>query len=146
MRTWLIVHCTETASPSQSFQVVKIENKRFNLQKSVIKNWFFFRIWEKQNWRNKGINKHQQPDSSTHDTSTYCPCVDQVSPLCTSQSLRKERWIFLKRKKNEEIKERISRRNLVLFHIKQMDYNIKIKIVALNINFRRNKTIWYSQM
>ena len=50
--------------------------------------------------------------------------MDQVSALCTSQPLRKERWIFfyiwkLERKKNEEIKGRISRRNLVLFHIKQ---------------------------
>ena len=39
----------------------------------------------------KKINKHQQPDPITHDTSTYCPCVDQVSTVCASQSLRKER-------------------------------------------------------
>ena len=37
---------------------------------------------------------HQHPDSSIHDTSTYCSCVDQVSTLCDSQSLRKERWFF----------------------------------------------------
>ena len=43
--------------------------------------------------KKKGINKHQ-PDSSTHDTSTYCPSVDQVSTLCATQSLRKEMKIF----------------------------------------------------
>ena len=26
---------------------------------------------------NKRINKYQQPDSSIHDTSTYCPCLEQ---------------------------------------------------------------------
>ena len=48
--------------------------------------------------------------------------MDQVSTLCASQSMRKERWNFfiLKiGKKNEEIKGRMCRRNLVLFHIKQ---------------------------
>ena len=44
--------------------------------------------------RNKGINKHQ-PDSSTHDTPTYCLCVNEVSPLCATQSLRKDRRKFL---------------------------------------------------
>ena len=37
------------------------------------------------------INKHKQPDSSIHDKSTDWKCVDQVSTLCASQSLRKER-------------------------------------------------------
>ena len=38
-------------------------------------------VWkqEKQKWRNKGMNKQQQPDSGTHDTSAYCPRVYQVS-------------------------------------------------------------------
>ena len=92
-----------------------------------------FGIWETENWRNKQINKHQQPDSSTHDTSTYCPCVDQVSTLLASQSLRKERWQFLIyenwRERKKEIKGRICRRSLVLFHIKQqMIHNICTKL------------------
>ena len=28
---------------------------------------------EKEKWRHKGTNKQQQPDSSTHDTTTHCP-------------------------------------------------------------------------
>ena len=30
-----------------------------------------------------------------HDTSTYCPCLGQVSTLCASQSLRKKDDFFL---------------------------------------------------
>ena len=90
-------------------------------KKNLTKIWCFG-IWENENWRNKEINKHQQPDSSIHDTSTYCPCVDQVLTLCDSQSLRKEIFFDiwkLERKKNEEIKGSLCRRNLVLFHRKQ---------------------------
>ena len=28
--------------------------------------------------KNKGMNKHRQPDSSIHDTSAHCPRVYQV--------------------------------------------------------------------
>ena len=64
--------------------------------------------------------------------------MNQVSTLWASQSLRKERWIFfhiweLEKKKNEEIKGRISRRSLVLFHIKQQ--------MIQNINFVPNYKI-----
>ena len=90
------------------------------------------KVWQKINFwnlrerklKNKGINKHKQPDSSIHDTSTYCPCVEQVSTLYAPHSLRKERWFFfyiwkLERNKNKETKGRISRRSLVFFQIKQ---------------------------
>ena len=32
-------------------------------------NFKCLKIGEKEKWRNKGMNKHQQPDSGTHDTS-----------------------------------------------------------------------------
>ena len=60
--------------------------------------------------------------------------MDQISILQASQSLRKERWIFfdiwkLERKKNEEIKGRISRKSWVLFHIiQQIIHNICTKL------------------
>ena len=101
----------------QSFAYVCIKFQLCRPHRKVWQNIECSGIWEEENWRNKGINKHQQPDSSTHDISTYCPCVNPVSTLCASQSLRKERWNI--GMKNEEIKRRISRRNLVLFHIKQ---------------------------
>ena len=46
-------------------------------EKSVTKI-FMFENW-KENWRNKGTNKQQQPDSDIHDTSAHYPCVYQVS-------------------------------------------------------------------
>ena len=33
-------------------------------------------VLESERKKIEGINKNQQPDSSIHDTSTYCPCVD----------------------------------------------------------------------
>ena len=93
------------------------------------------KVWQKINalelvrkkWRNKGIYKHQ-PGSSTHDTSTYCQCVDQVSTLCATQSLRKERWKFLisENWRERKVKGRISRRNLVLFHMKPQWFTILV--------------------
>ena len=102
-----------------------------------------FNVLEFERKKIEGINKHQQPDSITHDTSTYWPCVDQVSTLCASHSLRKERSIFfyiwkLERKKNEEIKGRVSKRNLVLSHIKQqMIHNTCTKLQNLMCNSSR---------
>ena len=34
---------------------------------------------KKKKWRNKGASKQQEPESSIHDTSTYCSCMYQVS-------------------------------------------------------------------
>ena len=76
-----------------------------------------FENW-KENCRNKGTSKKQQPDSGIHDTSVHCPCVYQVSIFYASQFLRKvwqknvNVW-KLERKKNEEIKGQISSSSLI---------------------------------
>ena len=108
-----------TIHVDQPFAHVCIKFQLCRTHRKVWQKIMFWNWWENK-WRNK--NKHQ-PDSSTHDTSTYCSCVDQVLTLCATQSLRKEMKVFdiwkLERKKGEEIKGRISMRNLVLFHMKQ---------------------------
>ena len=37
------------------------------------------KIGEKEKWKNKGMNKQQQPNSGIHDTSAHCPRVYQFS-------------------------------------------------------------------
>ena len=64
---------------------------------------------------NKGTNKQQQPDSSIHDTSAHCPRVYQVS--VPEKSVMKNFNVWkLERKKNEEIKGRISSSRLILVY------------------------------
>ena len=80
------------------------------------------------------MNKHQQPDSSVHGTSTLLSmCGPSFNFVCLSVPEKREMNFFdiwkLERQKNEEIKGRISRRSLVLFHIKQqMIHNICTKL------------------
>ena len=96
-----------------------------------------FGIWEKENWRNKGINKHQQPDSSNTWCTWYINLLSMCGPSFSfvglSVSEKREMKLFdiwkLDRKKNEEIKGRICRRSLVLCYIKQqMIHNIFTKL------------------
>ena len=88
------------------------------LEKSVTKTFnVFMKIGEEEKWRNKGMNKQQQPDSGIHDTSANCPRVYQVTTIQASQFLRNvwrkilmsENWT----KKNEEIMGWISSSSLI---------------------------------
>ena len=61
--------CLKLATNGQS-------NKGFLLTSKVCPQMNF---GEKENWRNKGMNWQQQPDTGIHDTSAHYPRVYQVS-------------------------------------------------------------------
>ena len=67
----------------EKFQCWKLERKKNEEIKGQISSSSLIPvnmiIGEKEKWRNKGMNKQQQPDSGIHDTSAHCPCVYQVS-------------------------------------------------------------------
>ena len=59
------VHLCAKFKPSRSHSFWEKCDEKFKCLK----------IGEKEKWRNKGMNKHQQADSGIHDTSVHCPRV-----------------------------------------------------------------------
>ena len=109
-----------------------------------------------RNWSNKGINKNQQLDSSTRYINLLSMCGPSFNFVCLSVPEKREMNLFdiwkLERKKNEEIKGRISRRNLVLLHIKQqMIHNTCTKLQNPTCNssweiFVTNFPVYYTEV
>ena len=127
----LFWHIVSPSSPYKNCEQIKLEMSE---DLSIALLWRYLRKtycelkignteknenWEKEKWRNKGMNKQQQPDSGTQDTSACCPRVYQVSTFKASQFLRKvwrkilkfENW--RERKINEEIKGQVSNSSLI---------------------------------
>ena len=66
-------------APSYEKDTLRTENRRNRKNEN----------WEKEKWRNKGMNKQLQPDSGIHNTSAHCPHAYQVSTFKASQSWEK---------------------------------------------------------
>ena len=97
-----------------------------------------FENWRERKWRNKGINKQQQPDSGIHDTSAHCPRVYQVSifsrPHRSGEKCDEKFQCWkLERKTNEEIKGWICSSSLIPV------YMIHLPTVHVCTNFQTSR-------
>ena len=88
----------------------------------MIKVWWkisMLKIGEKEKWRNKEMNKKQQPDSGKHYTSVHMYTNFQSSRPHSSREKCDEKCQCrkLERKKNGEIKEQISSSSLIPVYV-----------------------------
>ena len=116
----------------------------FYASQFLIKVWrkiLMFENWREIKWRNKGMNKQQQPDSGIHNTSAHCQRVYLVSIFKASQFVRRVTKNFnvwkLERKENEEIKEQIRSSSLILLHT----IHLPISTCVLSFNLQTSKVL-----